>query len=57
MVKVLMAHGFGTNAAIFEAQTGMSCPQVTLVDYTIEKRYPQSGLAPTSEIQPRCNWE
>ena len=23
MVKILMVHGFGTNASIFEAQTGM----------------------------------
>ena len=26
MVKILMVHGFGVNAAIFEAQTGMSSP-------------------------------
>ena len=26
MVKILMVHGFGVNAAIFEAQTGMSNP-------------------------------
>lgn len=32
MVKILMVHGFGVNAAIFEAQTGMSYPEPSSSD-------------------------
>lgn len=34
MVKILMVHGFGTNATIFEAQTGTFLKNEVAVPYT-----------------------
>ena len=48
MVKVLMAHGFGTNAGIFEAQTGMAGPERASSyrsDYRQEQLFPQFAVS------------